>query len=95
VLAQARSSKLPLPFVRQRSRLACNAGSCINLQAMPPSVTANASTTGCSRHDRPPAGRTRNQTLIAALNYIAGRTPAQVAGLANDTQYKKVLGNVL
>lgn len=63
MLAQARSSKLPLPFVRQRSRLACNAGSCIN--------------------------------LIAALNRIAGRTPAQVSGLANDMQYKKLLANVL
>lgn len=41
------------------------------------------------------AERTRNQTLVAALNYIAGRTPAQVTGLANDTQYKKLLGNVL
>lgn len=41
------------------------------------------------------ASRTTNRTLAAALNYVAGQTPQQLANLANDSQYKKLCADVI
>lgn len=41
------------------------------------------------------AGRTANRTIQTALTYITGRTPPQIAGLSLDSQYQRILGDVL